>query len=159
MKETNPKDRIGSDKLPMHLWPKIASALGCLGLLDGALKYGRSNWRVAGVRYTIYLDAIERHAAKLSEREDIDKDSKLHHLAHILACAGILADAIDTDMIIDDRNYRADSMQSYSESEQQLTAHVKRLKEKYKNKNPKDYSAQDNSTTTEKKSWGTVLWR
>ena len=34
-KPTNPKDAIGSDKLPLHLWPSTATALGCLGLLDG----------------------------------------------------------------------------------------------------------------------------
>ena len=48
LKETNPKDAIGSQKLPLHLWPTTATAMGCLGLLDGALKYGRANWRVSG---------------------------------------------------------------------------------------------------------------
>ena len=26
-KDTNPKDLIGSDKLPLHLWPSTATAL------------------------------------------------------------------------------------------------------------------------------------
>ena len=60
-KPSNPKDAIGSDKLPLHLWPALASAEGSLALLDGALKYGRSNFRVAGVRASIYNDALRRH--------------------------------------------------------------------------------------------------
>ena len=49
-KPTNPKDAVGSDKLPLHLWPTTATVVGALGLLDGALKYGRSNFRAVGVR-------------------------------------------------------------------------------------------------------------
>ena len=52
-KDTNPKDAIGSGKVPMHLWPSTATAVGSIALLNGALKYGRSNWRVAGVRASI----------------------------------------------------------------------------------------------------------
>lgn len=47
-KETNPKDQLGSLKLPLHLWPMSATAFGCIGLANGMLKYGRSNWRHAG---------------------------------------------------------------------------------------------------------------
>jgi hypothetical protein len=50
VKETNPKAAIGAHKIPFHLWPESASALGSLGMLDGMLKYGRANWRVSGVR-------------------------------------------------------------------------------------------------------------
>ena len=60
-KPTNPKDLIGSDKLPLHLWPQTATALGAVALLEGALKYGRANWRHAGVRASIYYDAAMRH--------------------------------------------------------------------------------------------------
>lgn len=44
-KPTNPKDIIGCNKIPMHLWPETATMLGAMALLDGMLKYGRSNWR------------------------------------------------------------------------------------------------------------------
>ena len=48
MKPSNPKDMIGSNKLPLHLWPNTATAMGSLGFLNGALKYGRANFREIG---------------------------------------------------------------------------------------------------------------
>src|ERR1035437_197649 len=92
-KLSNPKDMIGSNKLPFHLWPETATAMGCLGLLDGMLKYGRTNWRVAGVKSSIYYDALRRHANAMFEGEDIDRDSGLPHFCHALACIAILVDA------------------------------------------------------------------
>src|SRR4051812_15804399 len=105
-KPSNPKDAIGSGKIPLHLWPPSASVLGCLGLLDGMLKYGRSNWRAAGVRWSIYYDAIRRHLDALHEGEDLDPDSGLPHMAHILACCAIIVDAQATGQLIDDRQYQ-----------------------------------------------------
>jgi hypothetical protein len=37
-KSTNPKDAIGCDKLPVHLWPETATLMGCVALANGALK-------------------------------------------------------------------------------------------------------------------------
>lgn len=130
VKPSNPKDLIGSDKLPFHLWPETATALGCLGLLDGALKYGRANFRAIGVRASIYYDALRRHMNKWFEGEDIDPDSGLPHLAHALACLAILVDAEAAGKLNDDRQYPG----GYSEYIQNLTPHVKRLKLKYSNK-------------------------
>ena len=103
-KDTNPKDALGVDKVPLHLWPVCATALGSLALLNGALKYGRSNWRVSGVRASIYMDATLRHMYKWFEGENIDKDSNLHHFGHMLACIAIMADAMYAGKLIDDRN-------------------------------------------------------
>lgn len=125
-KPTNPKDMLGCKKLPLHLWPKIASVYGCLGLLDGALKYGRSNWRAVGVRASIYVDALERHMSAWFEGEDMDPDSGLPHLAHALACLAILVDALESRVLIDDRAYST----PFRESVNRLTPHVARLQEK-----------------------------
>ena len=103
MKPTNPKDAIGSGKLPLHLVPAIATAGESLALMWGAMNYGRANWRDAGVRYTIYTDAIERHLNKLKEGQDWDSESGLHHLWHIRACTAILLDADAAGMLTDDR--------------------------------------------------------
>lgn len=102
-KPTNPKDAIGSGKLPLHLVPAIATAGESLALMWGAMNYGRANWRDAGVRYTIYTDAIERHLGKLKEGQDWDSESGLHHLWHIRACTAILLDADAVGMLTDDR--------------------------------------------------------
>ncbi len=53
-KNPNPKDSIGSTKIPMHLWPDTATVYGALALLDGAAKYGRGNYRASPVRASIY---------------------------------------------------------------------------------------------------------
>lgn len=139
-KPTNPKDAIGSDKLPLHLWPGTATALGCLAKLDGMLKYGRSNYRAVGVRASIYIDAMERHINAYREGEDLDPDSNLPHLAHILACAAILVEGQAQGNLTDDRNYGGKKALEFTRA---LAPHVKRLKNKYKDKNPKHYTIKD----------------
>ena len=139
LKNTNPKDLIGCDKLPLHLFPRTAVVLGCLAFLDGGLKYGRSNWRKAGVRASIYYDALNRHMDAWFEGEDLDPDSGLPHLAHALACIAILIDAQFSDKLKDDRMYPS----KYREWVNKLTPYVKKLKEKHKDKNPKHWTIND----------------
>lgn len=141
----NPKDAIGSGKLPLHLWPATATALGCLGLLDGMLKYGRSNWRVAGVRASIYVDAAKRHLDKWFEGQDIDDDSGLPHFAHALACLAILVDAQAAGKLNDDRQIAGGYLAQLNE----LTPHVARLKELHASKSPKHYTISDSDGMTE----------
>lgn len=136
-KPTNPKDAIGSDKLPLHLWPTTATALGCLGLLDGALKYGRTNWRDAGVRVSIYVDAAQRHLAAYFEGEDADPDSGLPHLAHALACLAILVDAAAAGRLTDDRAYRGAGYRALVE---RLTPNVARLKALHAGRSPRHFT-------------------
>lgn len=135
LKPTNPKDAIGSDKLPLHLWPETATVLGSLALLDGALKYGRGNFRVVGVRASIYVDAAKRHLNRWFEGQDTDPDSGLPHLAHALACIAILVDAKEAGKLNDDRPFPG----GYLYLVEEMTHHVKRLKELHKDKNPLHY--------------------
>lgn len=138
-KDTNPKDIIGSDKLPLHLWPQTATVYGTLALLDGMLKYGRTNWRKAGVRSSIYYDALIRHLSDWFEGADIDKDSGLPILSHALACLAILVDAEASGTLTDDRFYPG----GYRGLVEELTPHVKRLKAKHQGKSPKHLTIQD----------------
>lgn len=138
-KHTNPKDAIGSDKIPLHLWPESASILGSLAFLDGALKYGRSNYRAIGVRSSIYYDACRRHITRWFEGEDIDKDSGLPHLSHALACLAIIVDAQACGKLNDDRMFPGGTIKMLEE----MTPHVKRLKELYKERNPHHYTKKD----------------
>lgn len=135
-KATNPKDAVGSSKMPLHLWPTTATTYGCLGLLEGMLKYGRSNWREAGVRYTIYHDAVLRHLQAAFEGEWVDPDSGLPHLSHALACLGILVDAYEAGKLTDDRAYNGGG---YRRSIDRMTPEVERLKEKYSDRSPQHY--------------------
>ena len=139
-KHTNPKDAIGSNKLPLHLWPETASILGSLALLDGALKYGRSNFRAIGVRSSIYYDAARRHMIKWFEGEDNDEESGLSHLAHALACLAILVDAQAAGKLNDDRMFEGGTCQMMKE----LTPQVERLKKLYQDRTPHHYSKKDN---------------
>jgi hypothetical protein len=139
LKPSNPKDIVGSNKLPLHLWPATATAVGCLGLLDGMLKYGRSNWRAAGIRSSIYVDAAKRHLDRWFEGEDCDKDSGLPHLSHALACLAILVDAQAAGKLNDDRQMTG----GFHKLLDDLTPHVGRLKAIHADKAPKHWTIAD----------------
>lgn len=131
-KPSNPKDNVGSTKLPFHLWPETATALGCLGLLDGELKYGRSNFRAVGVRASVYVDACRRHLAAWFEGEDADPDSGVPHLGHALACLAILVEAQAADNLNDDRMFPT----NYRNWINTLTPYVVKLQQKYADRQP-----------------------
>ena len=138
-KPTNPKDLIGSNKIPLHLWPTTATTLGALALLDGALKYGRSNYRHIGIRASIYYDAALRHMHAWFEGEDNDPDSGLPHLAHALACLAIIVDADAACKMTDDRMVPG----GYCALRQLLTPNVARLKNLHSDKGPHHYTITD----------------
>lgn len=102
-KESNPKDNVGVKKVPLHVVSSpVIMEIG-LGMLDGDRKYGGHNYRVAGVRASIYYDAMMRHAMAWWEGEDIDRDSGLSHVTKIMSCMSVLRDAMINDMWTDDR--------------------------------------------------------
>ena len=136
--DENPKDIVGSDKLPLHLWPTTATAMGCIALLNGALKYGRSNWRAVGVRASIYTDACQRHLAAWFEGEECDEEG-VPHLSAALACLAILVDAQAAGKLHDDRQFPG----GHRKLLDSLTPHVKRLKSLHADKSPKHWSLHD----------------
>lgn len=102
-KPSNPKDLIGSDKLPLSLVPGTTKAYLALGHCEGHLKYGLTNWRECGVRMSIYLDALERHIEKLKGGEWEDQKTQVPHLANAITCLSIIIDAYESGKLIDDR--------------------------------------------------------
>jgi hypothetical protein len=139
VKQSNPKDALGAGRLPLHLWPAVATAEGSLALLDGALKYGRSNFRHVGVRASIYRDAAQRHLDAWFEGEDADPASGLSHLAHVLACVAILVDAGAAGKLHDDRMTPG----GYRAAVDALTPHVARLKALHAGREPRHYTIAD----------------
>lgn len=139
-KPSNPKDIIGSDKLPLHLFPSTAVAMGCLGMMEGLLKYGKTNFRAIGVRYSIYIDAAFRHLKSALEGEDIDPESGIPHLGKALCCIAIIIDAQAAGKLTDDRPIGG----GYAKLVEQLTPTVKALRERHKDKNPRHYTIADN---------------
>lgn len=143
-KDTNPKDVIGSGKVPMHLWPNTASAMGAIGLMNGALKYGRSNFRESGIRASIYYDALRRHIDAWFEGEDLDPDDKVPHLSAALACLAIIVDAKAAGEFVDDRQFPG----GYRALMVELTPHVDQLKKLHEGKDPKHYTKQDGEVSS-----------
>ena len=103
IKDTNPKDAVGTKKIPYNLIP--ANVLGevALAFLEGARKYGAYNWRIAGVRASVYIDALDRHLKAWVNGEDIDADSGLSHIVKAIACLVILRDSMSIGNMVDDR--------------------------------------------------------
>jgi len=102
-KATNPKDAVGIKKAPITTVPLTVMAEVGLGMLEGARKYGRHNYRVDGVRLSVYIDATWRHIAKYWEGEDIDPDSGLSHITKAIASLVVLRDAMINNKLTDDR--------------------------------------------------------
>lgn len=138
-KPTNPKDAIGATKLPMHLIPGTAKAHLALAFLEGALKYGKYNWRVAGVRASIYLDAMERHMEKWKNGEDVDPLTCVPHLASVMACCAIILDARAVGKLNDDRPPSA----PVSETIDALAPIVRYLQSLYEGESPHQFTIED----------------
>jgi hypothetical protein len=102
-KDTNPKDAVGTKKVPFSVLPcRVLAELG-LALLEGARKYGRHNWRIAGVRASVYYDASYRHLMAWWEGEDIDPDSGLSHITKAIAGLMVIRDSMIQGNWVDDR--------------------------------------------------------
>ena len=138
-KPTNPKDIIGSGKLPLGLAPDTIEAEVALAYLEGALKYGRCNWRIAGVRASVYNDAARRHIKKWWNGENHDPKTRVKHLASAIACLGILLDAELCQTLTDDRPPSAPIGKLIDESDE-IVAH---LKEMFKDHDPRHYTIAD----------------
>lgn len=102
-KDTNPKDAIGIAKVPYSTVPSEVIAEVGLAMMEGALKYGRHNFRSAGVRASVYHDAAKRHLDQFWEGQDTDPDSGLSHLVKAIACCVVLRDSQFRDNWVDDR--------------------------------------------------------
>lgn len=103
-KDTNPKDSVGVKK-----WRQFCTipfgpicAIG-VAMLEGARKYGRHNYRVAGVRASVYIDAAIGHLIQWWEGEDVDKDSELNHITKAAASLVVLLDGMMNENYVDDR--------------------------------------------------------
>ena len=102
-KRTNPKDAVGTGKVPMSTVPGYVMLEVGLAMLEGARKYGRHNYRDAGVRASVYYDALFRHMIAWWEGENVDPDSQLSHVTKAIATLVVLRDAMINDKLTDDR--------------------------------------------------------
>jgi len=103
VKKSNPKDSVGIKKVPYSTVSAPVMAETGLAMLEGALKYGRHNYRAIGVRTSVYYDAALRHLTAFWEGEDTDPDSGLPHVTKAIASLMVLRDAQLCDKCVDDR--------------------------------------------------------
>lgn len=106
-KDTNPKDAIGCKKPPLSTLPMPVLFEVGAAMLEGACKYRRHNYRISGVRTSIYFDATMRHLAQWWEGNDIDPDSGINHITKAIASLVVLRDAMMNDKVYDDRPPKA----------------------------------------------------
>lgn len=91
---------------PFHVLPwRIVMEAG-LGMMEGARKYGRHNYRAIGVRASVYYDATLRHLADWYTGEPIDHESGLSHLSKALSSCSVLLDSLVKGNWTDDRPVR-----------------------------------------------------
>lgn len=135
-KPTNPKDAAATDRVPLGLLSPIAKAHWALAQHCGRAKYGAWNWREAGVRASIYIDAIGRHTDGYLSGETYDPADGTHHLGNIMACCAILLEAEAAGKLTDDRPPTLDMRPTYAEVQRRLAD----LTTKYADRNPKHWT-------------------
>jgi hypothetical protein len=136
-KPSNPKDLLGFKKVPMSTVPAAVIAEVAVGMLEGASKYGRSNYRAVGVRASIYYDATMRHLMDWWEGTDIDPESGMHHVTKAITSLVVLRDSMIQGMCEDDRP--PSSVEFYP----RLNKLSEEIIERHKDKNPKHYTIKD----------------
>lgn len=144
-KPSNPKEAVGGAKLDMGLVPWSLVIGAAKAFLEGALKYGRFNWRIAGVRASTYFAAAQRHMAKWYNGQDFDPKTKVHHLENAIACLAIIRDAELYKKLNDDRPPcpDPDAMARLIDESDAVISH---LKESFKSHTPKQYTIADTRT-------------
>jgi hypothetical protein len=130
-KDTNPKAAFGDKKAPFSTVSAPVLAEVGVAMLEGALKYGRHNYRVSGVRASTYYDAALRHITAWWEGEDIDPASGLPHTVKAMACLMVMRDAELQGLLNDDRPPRTPAGW-----QDVLNKQVEELKRKYPNPKP-----------------------
>jgi hypothetical protein len=136
-KATNPKDAIGALKAKFSTIPAgVMFEIG-LALLEGAVKYGRHNYRGVGVRASVYYDAAMGHLADWWEGQDLDPDSGFNHVVKSIASLVVLRDAMLQDKLEDDRPPRSKVFKA------DFNADAARIIEQHKDKSPKHWTIKD----------------
>jgi hypothetical protein len=136
---TNPKKQFGDKSVPLNLWPALASAYGSLGLYNGKLKYGMSNFNATPVEASIYIAGAMRHLNAWAEGEEFDPADGVPNLGGVLANIAILLEARAAGTLVDDRKLGT----GYLKERETLKAIVESLQVLHTGKNPRHYTIKD----------------
>ena len=137
IKPTNPKDAIGIRKAPLSTVPLGVVVEVGVGMLEGAAKYGRHNYRCAGIRESVYFDATMRHLISYWEGEDLDPDSGLSHITKALCSLVVWRDAQMQGMATDDRPPRSAAFYAA------MNAAAAAVLDKHADKKPRHFTIDD----------------
>lgn len=137
--ETNPKKQFGDKSIPLNLWPALASSYGALGLYNGKLKYGQSNFVATPVEASIYIAGAMRHLQAWAEGEEFDPADGVPNLGGVLANIAILLEARATGTLIDDRKLGS----GYLKEREELKKIVASLQVLHADKSPRHYTLKD----------------
>ena len=96
--------RYNKDKPELSMVLEARRALeGCANVLAfGKKKYSRKNW-LKGLGQVGIVDSLMRHLTAYMDNEDIDKETQLAHVDHILCNALFLSQMYHTRPDTDDR--------------------------------------------------------
>lgn len=102
--KSNQGVRYNKGKPPIGMILEAKNALeGCAKVMEfGSNKYSRSNWR-NGLPLSEVADSLSRHLIAWLSGEDLDEETKLHHLDHLLCNAIFLAELKSSRPDLDDR--------------------------------------------------------
>lgn len=137
-KPTNPKDAVGALKVPMSVLPATVMAEAAVGMLEGAVKYGRHNYRGTDVKASVYYDATQRHLLAWWEGQDIDSKSGLHHVTKAITSLIVLRDAMLNGSCIDDRPPTIDP-----DFIDKLNVTAEKIIKQHANEHPRHYTIKD----------------
>jgi hypothetical protein len=160
VKDTNPKDAVGTGKVPFSTIPsEVIAELG-LVMLEGARKYGRHNYRAVGVRASVYFDAAIRHLTRWWEGEDLDPDSGMPHLIHAMACCTVIRDSQVFGNWTDDRPPKLPDgwLTDLNERAKAIVEKYPEPVEPYTQQGQLDQQQLDRYHSLLQRSWGEVLW-
>lgn len=147
LKPTNPKDAIGLTKVPLHLLSPIVKAYASIAHYLGNVKYGAWNWRAGGARASVYVSALHRHVDRWWAGEEFDPADGTPHLANALCCLNIIIESKYDGKLIDDRPPSIDVDRAYQMVEELMP----KIREKYKDLDPKHWTIADKVSNTKKK--------
>lgn len=122
-KDTNPKTVFGQAKPSPSVVPPGAILECSMAMAEGNQKYGRTNWRDDPVSFSTYFDALLRHAYQAYDGEDRCPKSGALHMAHAMANAAIILDAMACGTLIDDRPTKGASSKLINQYTKEIAPH------------------------------------
>ncbi|HUM43571.1 MAG TPA: DUF5664 domain-containing protein [Fervidobacterium sp.] len=110
--------RYDTNKMKMELISPIALEDLAAVLTFGSLKYEDHNWR-KGMKWSRVIGSLKRHLNAIEKGEDVDPESGLLHIGHLMCNAMFLSEYYRTQQALDDRYKVVDKINKKDETNKQ----------------------------------------